>query len=49
MPSTQELLVFLAAIVAIWIVLKVARMAIKLIFIIVSIAFFIGVLWFVFS
>jgi hypothetical protein len=48
MPSTHELLVLLVAIIAVWFLLKMAKMAIRLIFIVVSILFFVGVLWFVF-
>ena len=47
--SLHELLILLAAIFVLWIVLKVARIAIRLIFILISVAFLAGVLWFVFS
>lgn len=47
MPSTHELLILLVVIFALWIVLKVARIAIRVIFILVSIAVLVGVLWFV--
>lgn len=46
-PSPQELLILLVAIFVLWIVLKLARIAIKVIFIFISIAAFVGVLWFV--
>ena len=49
MPSINELLILLAAIFALWIVLKVARIAIRVIFLLISIAVLVGVLWFVFS
>jgi hypothetical protein len=48
MPSTQELLILLIAIFALWFVLKMARLAIKVIFFIVTIAVAGGVLWYVF-
>ncbi|HYR28261.1 MAG TPA: hypothetical protein VEU30_07320 [Thermoanaerobaculia bacterium] len=49
MPSLNELLVLLLAIFAIWFVLKLARIAIRVIFLLISIAVLVGVLWFVFS
>lgn len=49
MPGIQELLIFVVAIFALWIVLKVARIAIKLIFVFVSIAVLAGVLWYLFA
>ena len=48
MPSTQELLTLVVAIFALWIVLKLAKIAIKVIFFIMTIAIIAGVLWFVF-
>lgn len=48
MPSTQELLILLIAIFALWFVLKMARLAIKVIFFIVTIAVAGGVLWYMF-
>ena len=48
MPSTQELLILVVAIFALWIVLKLAKIAIKVIFFIMTIAIVAGVLWFVF-
>lgn len=48
MPSTHELLILLAAIFVLWIVLKLARIAIRVIFLLISIAVLVGVLWFVF-
>ena len=47
MPSTHELLILLVAIFAIWFVLKLARIAIRVIFLLISIAVLVGVLWFV--
>jgi hypothetical protein len=49
MPSIQELLILIVAIVALWIVLKVAKIAIRLIFFFVSLAILIGVLWYLFA
>jgi hypothetical protein len=47
MPSTHELLILLVVIFALWFVLKLARIAIRVIFLLVSIAALVGVLWFV--
>lgn len=47
MPSTHELLILLVVIFALWFVLKLARIAIRVIFLLVSIAVLVGVLWFV--
>lgn len=49
MPSIQELLILVVAIFALWIVLKVARIAMKLIFICISFAILAGVLWYLFA
>ena len=49
MPSTHELLILLVAIFAIWLVLKLARIAIRVIFFFITIAVVLGVLWFVFA
>ena len=49
MPSTQEVLILLGAIFALWVVLKLARIAIKVMFLLISTAVLVGVLWFVFS
>lgn len=49
MPSTHELLILLVAIFAIWLVLKLARIAIRVIFFFISIAVILAVLWFVFA
>lgn len=48
MPSTHELLILIAAIVVLWIVVKVARIAIKMMFLFIAIVVFAGVIWFVF-
>ena len=48
MPSTQELLILLIAIFVRWCVLKLARLAIRVILFIVTLAIAGGVLWFVF-
>ena len=47
--SPQEILILLAAVFVLWIVLKLVRVAIKVIFIVISIAIFLGVIWFVFA
>ncbi len=49
MPGTQELLILIVAIFVLWIVLKVARFAIRVIFLLMSIAILAGVLWFLFA
>ena len=48
MPSLQELLGILIAIIVIWFILKMARVAIRLIVFIVGLAIIVGVLYFVF-
>lgn len=48
MPSTHELLILIAAILVLWIVVKVARFAIRMFFLLVSIVIFAGVIWYVF-
>ena len=45
MPSSHELIVFLVAIVAIWFVLKMARLAIKLILFVIALACVAGGIW----
>ncbi len=47
--SPQEILILLAAVFVLWIVLKLARIAIKVIFLFISIVIFLGVIWFVFA
>lgn len=49
MPSASELLVLFIAILVLWIVLKVAKLAIKVIFFSITIAIIAGVLWLFFS
>lgn len=48
MPSTQELLILFVAIFVLWFLLKLARLAIRVIFFIVTLAIVGGVLWYVF-
>lgn len=48
MPSTQELLILFVAIFVLWIVLKLARLAIRVILFFVTIAIVGGVLWYFF-
>jgi hypothetical protein len=45
MPSTQELLILLIAIFVLWFVLKVARLAIRVILFILTLAIVGGVIW----
>jgi hypothetical protein len=49
MPGTPELLILIVAIFVLWVVLKVARFAIRLIFFLVSLAILAGVLWYLFA
>lgn len=49
MPSTHELLILLIAIFVLWFVLKLARLAIRVILFIITLAIAGGVLWFLFS
>jgi hypothetical protein len=44
--SASELLYLLIAVLVLWIVLKVAKFAVKVIFIIITIAVIAGALWF---
>ena len=48
MPSTQALLILLVAIFVLWFVLKLARLAIRVILFLVTLAIVGGVLWYVF-
>jgi hypothetical protein len=48
MPSTQELLILLIAIFVLWFVLKLARLAIRVILFFIALAVAGGVLWFLF-
>jgi len=45
MPSIQELLILLIAIFVLWFVLKVARLAIRVILFILTLAIVGGVIW----
>lgn len=45
MPSSQELIVFLVVIFAIWFLLKMARLAIRLILFVITLAVVAGLLW----
>ena len=49
MPGTSELLGFLLVIFVLWIILKVARVAIRLIFLFVTIAIILGALYWLFA
>jgi hypothetical protein len=49
MPSTQELLILFLAIFVLWILLKVARLAIRVILFLITLAIVGGVLWYVFA
>jgi hypothetical protein len=49
MPSTQELLILFLAIFVLWMLLKVARLAIRVILFFVTLAIVGGVLWYVFA
>jgi hypothetical protein len=44
-PSTQELLFLLIAIFALWFVLKLAKLAIRVIFFFITVAVVLGVVW----
>ena len=45
MPGTQELLVLVVAIFVLWFVLKMAKLAIRVILFLVTLAIVIGVVW----
>ncbi len=49
MPSTYELLGFLLVIFVIWIILKVARVAIRLMFLFIAIVIILGALYWLFA
>jgi hypothetical protein len=49
MPSPNEILVLLIAILVLWIVLKVAKLAIKMIFFLIVVAIIAGGLWLFFQ
>jgi hypothetical protein len=48
MPAAQELLGILIAIVVIWIVLKMAKIAIKMILFIIAVLLIVGTLYYMF-
>jgi hypothetical protein len=48
MPSTNELLVFVVAILAIWIFLKLAKLAVRLILFVITLAIIGGAVWYFF-
>ncbi|MGN6184216.1 MAG: hypothetical protein ACTHQM_11245 [Thermoanaerobaculia bacterium] len=48
MPSTHELLILLIAIFALWFLLKMAKLAIKVILWVITLAIVAGVFWFLF-
>jgi len=48
MPSLQELLGILIVVFVIWVLLKMARLAIRLFFFLISLGLIIGALYFVF-
>jgi hypothetical protein len=48
MPSFQELLGILILVIVIWVVLKMARVAIRLMVFLIGLAVLLGVLYFVF-
>ena len=45
MPSTEELLVLVVAIFVVWFVLKLAKLAIRVILFLVTLAIVTGVIW----
>jgi hypothetical protein len=45
MPGTQELLVLVVAIFVLWFVLKLAKLAIRVILFLIMLAIVIGVIW----
>lgn len=49
MPSPNEILVLLIAILVLWIVLKVAKLAIKMVFFLIVVAIIAGGLWLFFQ
>lgn len=48
MPSTPELLTFLIVILAIWIFLKIARLAIRVILFVITVTVIAGAVWYFF-
>ncbi|HYC58231.1 MAG TPA: hypothetical protein VEK79_01565 [Thermoanaerobaculia bacterium] len=45
MPGTQELLILFIAIFVLWFVLKLAKLAIRVILFLITLAIVIGVIW----
>ena len=45
MPSTQELLVLIVAIFVLWFFLKLAKLAIRVILFLITVAIVLGVVW----
>jgi hypothetical protein len=45
MPSTQELLVLVVAIFVLWFILKLAKLAIRVILFLIMLAIVLGVVW----
>ena len=45
MPGTQELLILFIAIFVLWLVLKLAKLAIRVILFLITLAIVIGVIW----
>ncbi|HEX6159489.1 MAG TPA: hypothetical protein VF111_04935 [Thermoanaerobaculia bacterium] len=48
MPSTPELLTFLLVILAIWIFLKIAKLAIRVILFVITVVVVAGAVWYFF-
>jgi hypothetical protein len=48
MPSANEFLVLLIAVVALWVFLKLAKLAIRVILLVISVAVVAGAVWFFF-
>jgi hypothetical protein len=49
MPSVNEFLILLIAVVALWIFLKLAKLAIRVILFVITVAVIAGAVWFFFS
>ena len=49
MPSTEELIVLVVAIFVLWFVLKLAKLAIRVILFLVTLAIVLGLFWHFFS
>ncbi len=48
MPSTHELLILLIAVFALWFLLKMVKLAIRVILFVITVAVLAGVVWFLF-